>query len=319
MGAQRKRKHRYEEHDDHGSHAHDESNWLVSYADMMTLLFGFFVLMYSLSRFDNTKFDLVRKEVAQYFGGTIKESSTIVLAEQKIRNSLLGSGDLKGVEVSKGIDDTILLKFDGEVLFASGATELREEAKTGMRKVVAALRSVPGVEKISIEGHTDADRMQNSVIKSNWELSSLRASSVVRYLEESGLDSKMLSAVGYGSSQPLAPEKNAQGEDIPANKAVNRRVMIAEKLREPEDAYRLQKQQFKKQLNKEELERQQKEAELQDKMKLAKARFDEAQKKYREQSEQKRKEQQLQNLEKKIEALENKAKQYEDKTSEKTQ
>lgn len=313
MGAPSKRSKHHEEHDDHGSHSHDESNWLVSYADMMTLLFGFFVLMYSLSRFDNTKFDLVRKEVAQYFGGTIKETSTIVLAEQKLKTTLLGSGDLKGVEVSKGSDDTILLKFDGEVLFASGATELREEAKSGMRKVVAALRSVPGVEKISVEGHTDGDRMQNSLIKSNWELSSMRASSVVRYLEESGLESKMLSAVGYGSSQPIAPEKDAKGEDLPANKAVNRRVMIAVKMMDPEAAYRLQQQQFKKQLNKEEVERQQKEAELQDKMKLAKARFEEAQRKFREQAEQKRKEQQLQNLEKKIEALETKAKQYEEK------
>ncbi|MBO9666356.1 MAG: OmpA family protein [Bdellovibrio sp.] len=313
MGAH-KRKHRHHEsdHQDHGAN-HDESNWLVSYADMMTLLFGFFVLMYSLSRFDNTRFDLVRKEVAKYFGGTIKEISNVVEAEQKLKTILMGSGDMKGVEISKGNDNTLLLKFDGEVLFDSGATELKEAAKPSLRKVVSALRTVPSVQKISVEGHTDADAIQSGVIKSNWELSSLRAGSVVRYFEESGLDSKVLAAVGYGSSRPLAPEKDAQGVELPKNKAINRRVMVEVKLMDPEEAYRLQQQQFKKQLTKEEIERQKKEEELQDKMKLAKARFDEAQKKYREQAEQKRKEQALQKLEKQIEALENKAKQYEEK------
>ncbi|WP_413582471.1 OmpA family protein [Bdellovibrio sp. HCB288] len=313
MGA-RKNKHRRHSDDDH-EHAvhHDESNWLVSYADMMTLLFGFFVLMYSLSRFDNTRFDLVRKEVAKYFGGNIKEISTILEAEQKLKTVLLGSGEMKGVEISKGSDNTLQLKFEGNVLFESGATELKEAAKPSLRQVVAALRSVPSVEKISVEGHTDADPMQNTVIRSNWELSALRASSVVRYFEESGLSSNVLAAVGFGSSHPIAAEKDAQGHSLETGKAANRRVVVQVKLLDPEEAYRLQQQQFKKQLNKEEIERQKKETELQDKMKLAKARFDEAQRKYREQSEQKRKEQQLQKLEKQIQALENKTKQYEEK------
>jgi chemotaxis protein MotB len=312
------RKHKYRRHhdDDHGQDhggAHDESNWLVSYADMMTLLFGFFVLMYSLSRFDNTRFDLVRKEVAKYFGGNIKEISTILEAEQKLKTALMGSGELKGVEVSKGSDNTLQLKFEGNVLFESGATELKEAAKPALRQVVAALRTVPSVEKISVEGHTDGDPMQSPVIKSNWELSSMRASSVVRYFEESGLSSNVLAAVGFGSSHPVAPEKDAQGNPLEINKAANRRVVVQVKLMDPEEAYRLQQQQFKKQLTKEEIERQKKENELQDKMKLAKVRYEEAQRKYREQAEQKRKEQQLQKLEKQIEALESKTKDYEQK------
>src|SRR3978361_1641788 len=56
---------------------HDESNWLVSYADMMTLLFGFFVLMYSFSRIDEKKFEIVRKDVARYFGGQVKTNPTV--------------------------------------------------------------------------------------------------------------------------------------------------------------------------------------------------------------------------------------------------
>lgn len=291
---------------------HDESNWLVSYADMMTLLFGFFVLMYSMSRFDNNKFDLVRKEIAQYFGGNIKVDTAMLLVEQKIQNVLKGSGDMQGVEISRGTEpNTFLLKFDGAVLFESGAVEVKEAAKPSLRKVVAALRATKGVEKISVEGHTDNDGIQAGVIKSNWELSALRAGSVVRYFEEGGIDTKTLSAVGYGSSRPLVPNEDKTGQDIEANKAINRRVVVAVTLQDPEEAYRLQQKQFKKELTKAEVEQQQKEATLQEKMKQAQARLDEAQRKFKEQQEQKKKQQLLEKLEKKIESLETKAKHFE--------
>lgn len=311
MGERKQRSRVHLEEHEHEM-AHDESNWLVSYADMMTLLFGFFVLMYSMSRFDNSKFDLVRKEVAKYFGGNIKEISAVLLAEQKIVNILKGSGEMNGVEIIRDGDNTLLLKFDGEVLFESGAVEVKEAAKPNLRKVVSALRSIEGVNKIAVEGHTDGDTMSSAgLVKSNWELSSLRAGSVVRYFEESGVDSDLLSTVGYGSSKPLAPEKDKAGVILPANKALNRRVVVAVTLDDAEAAYKLQQKQFSKQLTKEEVEHQKKEADLQAKMKLAQVRFEEAQKRHKEQMEQRRKEQQLEKLQRKIEDLENKAQKYE--------
>lgn len=310
MGERNKRSRVHLEEHEHEM-AHDESNWLVSYADMMTLLFGFFVLMYSMSRFDNTKFDLVRKEVAKYFGGNIKEVSAALLAEQKILNILKGSGDMNGVEIIKDGNNTLLLKFDGEVLFDSGAVEVKEAAKPNLRRVVSALRSIEGINKIAVEGHTDSDSIQSGLVKSNWELSSLRASSVVRYFEESGVDSKLLSAAGFGSSHPLAPEVDKAGVSIPANKVLNRRVVVAVTLDDAEAAYKLQQKQFSKQLTKEEIEHQQREATLQEKMKQAQARFDEAQKRHKEQQEQRRKQQQLDKLQRKIQDLENKAQKYE--------
>ena len=309
---ERKQRSRIHLEQDHHEIPHDESNWLVSYADMMTLLFGFFVLMYSLSRFDGTKFDLVRKEVAKYFGGSIKDISSIVIAEQKIVNVMKGSGDMNGVEIIRSGESTILLKFDGQVLFESGATEIKEGAKPNLRRVVGALRSIEGIAKVAVEGHTDSDIMQSGVIKSNWELSSLRAGSVVRYLEESGIDSKVLSAVGYGSSKPLVPEKDQNGAVIPANQIQNRRVVIAVTLDDAEAAYKLRQKQFSKQLTRDEIEQQKKLASLQDKMKQAQARFDEAQKRHREQVEQRRRQQQLDKLEKKIQELENKAQRFDD-------
>lgn len=293
-------------------HHHDESNWLVSYADMMTLLFGFFVLMYSLSKVDTTKFDVVRKEIAQYFGGNVKIDGSLLQVEQKLKQVLKGSGDLSGVEVSRGpAEQQLLLKFDGEFLFDSGAYELKESAKPILRKAIASLRTVKDIEKISIEGHTDNDPIRNPIIQSNWELSSLRASSVVRYFQESGIKTDLLSAIGYGDSKPLVPNEDANGVGIPANKAQNRRVVVSVQLMDPEAAYRLQQSQFTKRLSKAEIEQQQKELELQDKLKQAQMKYEETQRRLRAQQEQKRKEEQLRKLERQIQSLENKVQRYE--------
>jgi chemotaxis protein MotB len=311
MGEKNKRSRIHLDNETH-EHVHDESNWLVSYADLMTLLFGFFVLMYSLTKFDGTKFDLVRKEVAKYFGGSIKDVSAVIMAEQKIINVMKGSGDLNGVEIVRDGENTILLKFDGQVLFDSGATEIKEESKPNLRRVVGALRAIEGIAKVAVEGHTDSESIQSGIIKSNWELSALRAGSVVRYLEESGLDGKLLSVVGFGSAKPLVPEKDQNGTSIPQNQIQNRRVVIAVTMDDAEAAYKLRQKQFSKQLTKDEIDQQKKLETLQDKMKSAQARFDEAQKRHREQMDQRRRQQQLEKLEKKIHDLESKAQRYEE-------
>lgn len=310
-GEYKRRKPHQEEHASHVSH--DESNWLVSYADMMTLLFGFFVLMYSLSRFDNTKFDLVSKEIAKYFGGNVSQSAMLIV-EQQLSNILKGSGDLEGVEILRsGEENTISLRFDGSVLFESGAVDVNDKAHSTLDKVVQAIRAVEGVKKINIEGHTDNDPWlaTDGLIKSNWEVSLLRAGSVLRYFESKGLDRGVMSATGFGDSRPLLPNENETGVDIPANKAVNRRVMVNLTLEDPAAAYRLQQKQFTRKLTKQEIEEQRKKQEMEDKMKSAQAKFQEAQNKFKEAQEEKRKKQQLEKLQKQIEQLENKTKQYE--------
>ncbi|ASD65030.1 OmpA/MotB family protein [Bdellovibrio bacteriovorus] len=292
--------------------AHDESNWLVSYADMMTLLFGFFVLMYSMSRFDSNKFDLVSKEIAKYFGGNVSQSS-LMIVEQKIVNILKGSGEMQGVEISRGNDpNTLALKFDGSVLFESGAVDLKPAAAPTLNKVVAAIKSVKGVEKISIEGHTDNDPFvaSDGPIRSNWELSALRASSVLRYFEERYVDSKIMSATGYGQTRPLKPNQDEKGADIAANKAENRRVIVTLTLNDAEAAYKLQQKQFTKKLTAKEVEEQKREAELQERMKNAQAKYQQMQEKYKAAQEEKRKQQQLERMEKQIRQLEKKTEEF---------
>lgn len=292
---------------------HDESNWLVSYADMMTLLFGFFVLMYSMTQFDNRKFELISKEIAKYFGGNIHSEAALLLVEQRITNILKGSGDMTGVEISKGLEDTIVLTFNGDILFGSGAIELNELAKPLLRRAISSLKSVGTIEQIVVEGHTDADAISTGVIKSNWELSALRAGSVVRYFELNGVESKTLSAVGMGSSRPAVPHYGGDGQLISENKSKNRRVTLSVKMEDPESARRLQQKEFQKVMSKKEKEDAIKNAEIRDKLRMATQKYEEAQARYKAAQDERRRKAQLEKIERQIQSLETKTNQYKEK------
>ena len=95
---------------------HDESNWLVSYADMMTLLFGFFVLMYSFSKIDEKKFEIIRKDVARYFGGQVKTNPTVKRVEKEIDDIITQAGIDKNV-VLVARDSELQLRFNGSFHF----------------------------------------------------------------------------------------------------------------------------------------------------------------------------------------------------------
>lgn len=300
-------KHSVEEHQEEKI-VHDESNWLVSYADMMTLLFGFFVLMYSLTRVDQDKFDVVRKELTKYFGGNIKENPAYMKVEEKVREIVQGSGLQEGVEIIRSGDETITLKFNNEILFPKGATELNEHARKHIASLIQGISSNAKIDQLEVEGHTDADPISHPVIKSNWELSSLRASSVVRYLEELGIDPAKMMAIGYGQSQPEVPHFDSSGNAIEANKSKNRRVVVHVKLKSYEEAKNLEMAGFKKKLTPEELEHERKKAELESKLKNLKQRFELVRQQLKERQQQEKRAREVKRLEEQIHSFQEKLK-----------
>ncbi len=233
---------------------HDESNWLVSYADLMTLLFGFFILMYSLSRVDQDKFKIVSRELAQYFGGKVRDDKGATILVTEIEKLFVHSfvaqdipaeemafsgsakketeGD-KPYEVSQA-DGNILLKFKGSYLFNSGSSQLRPEVVGLMTSLAKKLYQTQRVDEVTVEGHTDDSPINSAVFPSNWELSAARASRLVREFETAGIDGKKLIAKGLGSSRPEKPNRDESGKVIAENQSANRRVIVAIKLR-PED------------------------------------------------------------------------------------
>jgi chemotaxis protein MotB len=223
------RRRRRERHSggDHGgaSMAHDESNWLVSYADMMTLLFGFFVLMYTFSRIDTKKFEIVRKDVARYFGGQVKVTPTLKRIEDEAKDVISNAGLDKSVElVAK--DSQIELRFNGRINFVAGTAKMTDEAQHALGKLIDIVKTNVQADSVVVEGHTDDNPIQSVAFPSNWELSSARASTVVREFEKFGFDPSKLTAEGYGSSRPVAPNRDSKGEPIGDNQESNRRVIV---------------------------------------------------------------------------------------------
>lgn len=224
-GSSRRRKKHKGGHEEAAAMAHDESNWLVSYADMMTLLFGFFVLMYSFSRIDTKKFEIIRKDVARYFGGQVKASPTLKKMEQEAKDVLVNAGLDKSVElVAK--DAEIELRFNGALHFVAGTSTLNNESQHILNKLIDMIKTNVKADTVHVEGHTDDDPIASQVFPSNWELSASRASAVVREFEKYGFDPSKLTATGFGSSRPVAPNRDSKGNPIPQNQESNRRVIV---------------------------------------------------------------------------------------------
>lgn len=229
---------RYEE----GSENHER--WLISYADFITLLFAFFVVMYAISVVNVGKYQVLSNALGTAFGGkpatphastTIEElplTSLIVRKRQEAARRererlqvlarslntalapLIKNGKVTVTQTAQGVKVDI----NASVLFAEGQAELGPEAQVTLGMVAALLKN--DSHAIQVEGHTDTRPIANSAYPSNWELSAVRASSVVRLFIDGGIAATRLTAVGHGANQPVA------SNEMEAGRARNRRVSV---------------------------------------------------------------------------------------------
>ncbi|MEO0335718.1 MAG: flagellar motor protein MotB [Pseudomonadota bacterium] len=206
-----------------GGHEDSEGIWLISYADLMTLLMGFFALMTSMASFDEQKFADVGDATAQYFNGEVEEPYK-KLAE-KIDKVIKERGleDQVETQVKK---TGIKLIFKGTLFFESGSIALRDNATSLMKEIVDILDENAGEKRFLIEGHTDDVPIKKGVIASNWELSALRAGAVARLFEDKGFDRNQIMTIGFGETRPKVPHRTEAGEPIFENQGQNRRVVL---------------------------------------------------------------------------------------------
>lgn len=220
-----KKKKRHIDDEVHHPIVHDESNWLVSYADMMTLLFGFFVIMYSISKIDQTKYTVVAKDFAKYFGGKVEAVSTQNQAQAQIEGLLktaLPQGSYQVAVIPTGVS----IKFNSNILFAPGSAKLNPDMYPVLSGLVDTLLKYKEIDSIQFEGHTDDDPISSPYFPTNWELSAARATRILRQFESSGFKSEMLVAKGHGSSRPEVPNRDESGRALIENQKQNRRVVI---------------------------------------------------------------------------------------------
>ncbi|MDB5799341.1 MAG: Flagellar motor protein MotD [Rhodocyclales bacterium] len=236
-----------EEHENH-------ERWLVSYADFITLLFAFFVVMYAVSSVNEGKYRVLSDSLVNAFrsaanveGASIvsppRESGSpvpVIIARApkpdpqaeaqriKQRAKMRNMADeirkvleplVKGgqVRVNEGIHG-ISVEINASVLFAPGEALLGPPAVRALQAVAEVV--APADFPVTIEGHTDTIPISTPSFPSNWELSAVRASSVVRLFVGSGVDPRRLTAAGYGDQRPIADNS------VPEGRARNRRVTI---------------------------------------------------------------------------------------------
>ena len=135
--------------------------------------------------------------------------------ENKFKDELAG-GDVKLAMTDRGVVLTVL----DRVLFDSGKAEVKTSAQDTLHKIVDTLERTARGNRIFVEGHTDADPIRVSGWKSNWELSTARATEVIHYFEDFGMDPAQLAASGYGEYNPVADNASTDGKEE------NRRVEI---------------------------------------------------------------------------------------------
>lgn len=232
---------KHEEHENH-------ERWLVSYADFITLLFAFFVVMYAISSVNEGKYRVLsnsmveafdKKQVGMYTGNTIMEINAdnyetfkqdnesamgYSVLDEKMRgiaNDILKAMDslVKADQVRVKLNSRgVTVDINAGVLFETGEAKLGRKSVEILAAVAEKLKKVSN--QIAIEGHTDDTPISTPVYPSNWELSSARASSVVRLFIENDVEPSRLTVVGYADQKPVETNLTEKG------RARNRRVSV---------------------------------------------------------------------------------------------
>ena len=205
---------------------HIEEDWLISYADMVTLLMAFFLAMLSVSHVDPVLFEQMKKGLRSDIGKD-KDVKTPLGEIKQDLDSLLASERSRG-EVSIDLGrDGILLEFSSSAVFDPGRADIGPAARANMDKVADAIKNIEYYKfAVDIEGHTDNIPIKTVQFPSNWELSVSRATNIVKYLIGKGIPSERLKAAGYADTKPKAPNVDGEGKPIPANQARNRRIVL---------------------------------------------------------------------------------------------
>ena len=253
------RKRREEEPDSH-------DRWLVSYADFITLLFAFFVVMYAVSSVNEGKYKVLSTSLTNAFKNTTGQSGSqpltvmqgsppimarpIIKADNKsadqkkveekknekrqqmksVANNimealqpLVAQGKVRLLETSRGVT----IEINDSILFPAGQSKLQPASSSAMGAIAQVLASTDF--PITIEGHTDNVPIATPQFPSNWELSAMRATTVLRLFNDSGVGAERLTAIGYGETRPIETNTSVEG------RARNRRVSILIDSNRPEE------------------------------------------------------------------------------------
>ena len=215
---------------------HSDANWIISYADMMTLLCIFFIMLFSMSKMNTPEFESVKKEVSEHFGAKY-ESPTEDLG--KFINMVLVEAGVEKQVTMTSDGTSVSVAFHSTMFFDTLSAEISPAGKEIVEKIATKLNEYQTKKnkkyKIVIEGHTDSQAVVGGPFPSNWELSSARATRVVRLFIDKSFDPKVMLPIGFADTQPLGADRNSDGTWNGENLAKNRRVILKILLPEAEN------------------------------------------------------------------------------------
>lgn len=216
-------------------------SWLISYADLITLLLCFFVIIVSMSNPQKERLEVATQSIRKEFGQDQETPKPLYLSGDDvlvlrpnapivgdIEKVITASPELKAVaNVTETESGTVVIELKSSYFYESGSAELKGEGKQILLELADRLGK-PEYEsfKISVEGHTDDAPIKTDRYPSNWELSTARATNVVRFLIDKGFSPQRLKASGYADALPKLPNRDASGKAIPENQAQNRRIIL---------------------------------------------------------------------------------------------
>jgi len=206
-------------------HTDDTDSWLMSYADMITLLMCFFIIFISVSEPKKDKFSLITDGIASKFGSV--DMSTPLQGVYSTLQGIIENNQLfRDMAIQKN-EKSIEMEPASDTFFQRASAEFDPAKLAILKEMATALKSGAYLDyHIIIEGHTSDLAINTAMYPSNWELSGGRAARVVRLFIEQGIEPKRLVAIGLADSQPKAPNRNAGGDAIEDNRKLNERVVI---------------------------------------------------------------------------------------------
>lgn len=214
----------------------EEQSWLMTYADLFTLLFAFFVLIAASGSIDQGKFDQIRESVSKSLDSSdsnqvLKKIKEKRKSKQKLKEDIMKVVKEKNLDKLASFKDNELglkITFPSKILFPSASADLQPTFEGVLKEIVGILK-MPDFKdfRITVEGHTDDLPIHTEKFPSNWQLSSARAASVVNYMTSHGFSKDSVKVAGYADSRPVRKVTDTMSEDEKKEtRALNRRIEL---------------------------------------------------------------------------------------------
>jgi chemotaxis protein MotB len=198
--------------------------WLVGYADMMTLIACFFILMMAFANYEPVGFQQKAEQLSKSFRKDKYKSST---EKSKFIEEEITKHPTLPQKTKLSVKDSVLkVVFSGSAVFENGEYKLKGDTLKTVDSLIDILKTTNPHYRILIEGHADDDLDKIEGLENNWQLSALRATAIIQRFEYFGFPTHHLTAIAKSDSVPIVKSKDTKGKRIDKLAKMNRRVVI---------------------------------------------------------------------------------------------